>query len=47
MSSRKLLANYGHFVLLNRLGGLSLPKNNVVRLLNDCPDMIIAVKSGR
>ena len=37
---------YVHLVLVNRLGGLSLPRNSVVRL-TDCPDMTIAVYRGR
>ena len=35
-----------HLVLDNRLGGLSLPRNSVVRL-TDRPDMTIAVYRGR
>ena len=35
-----------HKVLLNHLGGLSLPMKSVVRL-NDCPDMTIDVYRGR
>ena len=31
-----------HEVLVNRLGGLSLPKKSVVRL-TDCPDMTLDV----
>ena len=34
--------NYGHLVLVNRLGGLSLPKNSVVRFY-DRLDMTITV----
>ena len=37
---------YGHFVPINRLGGLSLTKNSVARL-NGLPDMTIAVYHGR
>ena len=37
---------YGHCVLVNRLGGLSLPGNSEVRLI-DCPAMTIAVYRGR
>ena len=33
-------------VLLNRLGGLSLPSKSVVRL-TDCPDMTLDVYRGR
>ena len=33
---------YVHLVLVNHLGGLSLPKKSVVRL-NDRPDMTISV----
>ena len=35
-----------HEVLVNRLGGLSLPRNSVVRLA-DRPDMILDVYRGR
>ena len=35
-----------HEVLVNRLGGLSLPRKSVVRL-NDCPDMTLDVYRGR
>ena len=35
-----------HEVLVNRLGGLSLPRKSVVRL-TDCPDMTLDVYSGR
>ena len=35
-----------HEVLVNRLGGLSLPKKSVVRL-NDRPDMTLDVYCGR
>ena len=34
-----------HEVLVNRLGGLSLPRKSVVRL-NDCPDMTLDVYRG-
>ena len=37
---------YVHIVLVNRLGGLSLPRKSVVRL-TDCPDMTIDVYQGR
>ena len=37
---------YEHEVLVNRLGGLSLPRKNVVRL-TDRPDMILDVYRGR
>ena len=36
---------YVHKVLVNRLGGLSLPRKSVVRL-TDCPDMTSAVYCG-
>ena len=35
-----------HEVLVNRLGGLSLPRKSVVRL-TDRPDMTLDVNSGR
>ena len=35
-----------HEVLVNRLGGLSLPRKSVVRL-NDRPDMTLDVYRGR
>ena len=35
-----------HEVLVNRLGGLSLPRKSVVRL-TDRPDMTLVVYSGR
>ena len=35
-----------HEVLVNRLGGLSLPRNSVVRL-TDLPDMTLDVYHGR
>ena len=37
---------YGHEVLVNRLGGLSLPRKSVVRL-TDRPDMTLNVYRGR
>ena len=37
---------YVHEVLVNSLGGLSLPRKSVVRL-TDCPDMTIDVYRGR
>ena len=37
---------YVHEVLVNRLGGLSLPKKSVVRL-TDRPDMTLHVYRGR
>ena len=37
---------YVHEVLVNRLGGLSLPRKSVIRL-TDCPDMTIDVYRGR
>ena len=38
--------NYEHEILVNRLGGLSLPRKSVVRL-NDRPDMTQDVYRGR
>ena len=35
-----------HKVLVNRLGGQSLPRKSVVRL-TDCPDMTLDVYRGR
>ena len=35
-----------HEVLVNRLGGLSLPRKSVARL-TDCPDMTLAIYGGR
>ena len=35
-----------HEVLVNRLGGLGLPRKSVVMLI-DCPDMTLAVYRGR
>ena len=35
-----------HEVLVNRLGGLSLPRKSVVRL-TDCPNMTLDVHRGR
>ena len=37
---------YVHEVLVNRLGGLSLPRKSVVRLTG-CPDMTLDVYRGR
>ena len=37
---------YVHEVLVNRLGGLSLPRKSVVRS-TDCPDMTLDVYPGR
>ena len=37
---------YAHEVLVNRLGGLSLPRKSVVRL-TDRPDMTLDVYHGR
>ena len=37
---------YEYEVLVNRLGGLSLPRKSVVRL-TDCPDMTLDVYRGR
>ena len=42
----QLLAEYVHEVLVNRLGGLSLPRKSVVRL-TDRPDMTLDVHRGR
>ena len=36
-----------HEVLVNRLGGLSLPRKSVVRLLTDRPDMTLDIYCGR
>ena len=37
-----------HEVLVNRLGGLSLPRKSVVSLhVTDCPDMTLDVYRGR
>ena len=48
--SRKAVISYWrkyvHEVLVNRLGGLSLPRKSVVRL-TDRPDMILDVYRGR
>ena len=41
----QLLANYGHLVLINRLGGLSLYLDSMVRL-TDHSEMTIAVYRG-
>ena len=35
-----------HEVMVNRLGGLSLPRKSVVRL-TDCPDLTLDVYRGR
>ena len=35
-----------HEVLVNRLGGLSLPRKSLIRS-TDCPDMTLDVYSGR
>ena len=40
------LSQYMHKVLVNRLGGLSLPRKSVVRL-TDRPDMTLDVYRGR
>ena len=37
---------YVHEVLVNRLGGLSVPRKRVFRL-TDCPDMTLDVYCGR
>ena len=48
--SRRTVVNYWqkyvHLVLVNHLGGLSLPRNSVVKL-TDHPDMTIAVYHGQ
>ena len=44
--SCQLLAKVGAQVLVNRLGGLSLPRKSVVRL-TDRPDMTLDVYRGR
>ena len=48
--SRRAVVNYWrkyvHEVLVNRLGGLSLPRKSVVRL-TDRPDMTLDVYPGR
>ena len=48
--SRRVVVSYWrkyvHEVLVNRLGGLSLPRKSVVRL-TDRPDMILDVYRGR
>ena len=44
--SCQLLTKYVHEVLVNRLGGLSLPRKSVVRL-TDRPDMTLDVYRGR
>ena len=44
--SCQLLAKYVHEVLVNRLGGLSLPGKSVGRL-TDRPDMTLDVYRGR
>ena len=36
-----------HEVLVNSLGGLSLPRKSVVRLTDDLPDMTLDVYHGR
>ena len=46
LSYRQLLVKYVHKVLVNRLGGLSLPRKSVVRL-TDRPDMTLNVYRGR
>ena len=42
----KVWRKYVHEVLVNRLGGLSLPRKSVVRL-TDRPDMTLDVYRGR
>ena len=44
--SCQFLAKYVHEELVNRLGGLSLPRKSVVRL-TDRPDMTLDVYRGR
>ena len=50
MISRRAVVSYWrkyvHEVLVNRLGGLSLPRKSVVRL-TDRPDMTLDVYRGR
>ena len=49
MSRRAVVSywrKYVHEVLVNRLGGLSLPRKSVVRL-TDRPDMTLDVYRGR
>ena len=43
---RAYVLEYVHDVLVNRLGGLSLPRKSVVRL-TDRPDMTLDVYCGR
>ena len=43
---KKGSCQYVHEVLVNRLGGLSLPRKSVLRL-TDCPDMTLDVYRGR
>ena len=45
-SCQLLAREYRHLVLVNRLGGASLPRNSVVRLTVR-PNMTIADKRGR
>ena len=45
-SCQLLAKRYVHEVLVNRLGGLSLPRKSVVRL-TDRPDMTLDVYRGR
>ena len=45
-SFRSYWQKYVHEVLVNRLGGLSLPRKSVVRL-TDRPDMTVDVYRGR
>ena len=40
------LSKYVHLVLVNHLGGQSLPRNSVVRS-DDCPNMNTSVYHGR
>ena len=44
--TRRYWRKYVHEVLVNRLGGLSLPRKSVVRL-TDRPDMTLDVYRGR
>ena len=44
--SRRAVVSYVHEVLVNRLGGLSLPRKSCVRL-TDRPDMTLDVYRGR
>ena len=43
---RGAVVSYWHEILINRLGGLSLPRKSVVRL-TDRPDMTLDIYRGR